>query len=987
MAIYRFSAQIISRSSGRSVVAAAAYRSASRLRDERLDLTFSFEKKPGVEHTEILAPEGAPEWVFHRQTLWNAVEAREKLVNSQLAREVQLALPCELPPEAQREVVREFIKKEFVSRGMVADFAIHREHDDNPHVHVMLTMRDLRADGFGNKNTEWNNPAMLHEWRASWARHLNYALAKAGVAERVDHRSYEAQGIDLEPQPKLFRRATEAHLDSRDHVLDRLSECQRTIRRNGERIIARPEIALELLSARQPTFTKRDIQRLVHRQTADATQFDKAMRAVEASRELVSIQGDEERYTTRTTEALERALHKDGGHLHKSRRHIVKQAFVEQALTLAPRQLNDEQAAAVRQITQGSDLAIVEGYAGTGKSTMLAAARCAWEAQGYRVVGGALAGKAAEGLSESSGIESRTLASWQHGWSQGRNKLTSRDVMVLDEAGMIGTRQLAEVLSHVRKAGAKLVLVGDTKQLQAIEPGAPMRVFAAEFGAARLQNIRRQTEHRWQAEASLKFANFNTTEALQDYTAQGRVHGLTDADGARAALIDAWQRDRLAHPGQTSLLMAFRRKDVRALNEAARTVRRATGELGEDHQVLTTQGERSFAEGERIYFLKNDRTLGVTNGSLGTVQAVVGSSLIVELDNKKQIVVDTRAYNAIDHGYAGTIHKGQGVTVDRGYVLASKYLDASATYVAMTRHAKDAQLFYSKEEFATEERLFRSLSRVKTTRMVYEVSAPEFSAPAVAREARQIDRSERLREAFFGMSPETRARKMEALAQLASSPTTHPTECLESLNEMKTAVAAKHAAVLQRAEAEAALNAFRVAHPVKTHLDTAEHRALMRNLQHCEEALLEASLNVRKVERDPKLRARAERLAAEHNQKRRNAQVALTKLHELEALAARRAELERAVATANSVEGGARVRLAEADDVGRDFTLIAHRNVKGRPVSVLRDDRGALLLVDASAARSDQDRAAVGARLTLQPTMTLSPSVTPNAPRPSGRGL
>lgn len=983
MAIYRFSGQIISRSTGRSAVFAAAYRAGERLRDERLGLTISYERKRGIEHKEILAPEGAPAWVFDRETLWNRVEASEKLANSQVAREIQLALPAELSQEGQLTLAREFIREQFVARGMVADFAIHREHDDNPHVHVMLTMRDLGPDGFRNKNTCWNAPTLFETWREKWAEHLNLALAREGIQQRVDHRSYEAQGIDLEPQPKIFRRAREAHLDARDHVLDRLTEYQQTVRRNGDRIIARPETALELLEKRQPTFTRQDIHRLLHRQTADAAQFERAMRSVLGSHALVQIASDDgqDRFTTREALALERALIADGTKLNGRLRHLVKNELMEQAIANSPKKLNEEQLCAVRRIVMCGDLAVVEGYAGTGKSTMLSAARCAWEAQGYRVVGGALAGKAAEGLQESSGIESRTLASWQFGWKQGRNKLASTDVLVLDEAGMIGTRQLAEVVQQVRKAGAKLVLVGDTKQLQAIDPGAPMRLFAEQFGAAHLQDIQRQRAHVWQREASLKFANLQTTKALQAYSDQGRVHALADADAARAALIAAWQRDRLLDPTDSSLLMAFRRRDVRALNEAARAVRRAAGELGEGHMFTTRDGEREFAQGDRIYFLKNERSLGVTNGSLGTVQAIVGQSLVVELDNKRQVVVDARAYHAIDHGYAGTIHKGQGVTVDRGYVLASKYLEASATYVAMTRHVKDAQLFYSQEEFSTPERLLSSLSRVKRTRMIHELSAP-----AVLQEAREIDRSARIRETFLALSSQARAEKLQTLHATATQPTTSAEACLQASPEILAAVERHTRAAVEHAAAERALQEFSEAHPIKVSLGAAQYRALGERLGEAERAVLEAQTTLTQLRQDPVLRARAERAAEKHNRSRQSAHAAWRKLSELEYDERRRRSLERYVSTANAHNGTTKFRTASGEDIGQTFTVVARRTIAGSPITILRDAGGQLVVLDALQTPKDLAPTPQGTSVTLGAQGRLIEHAQPNV-GPRGRGL
>ena len=207
MADYRLSAQVISRSSGQSAVAAAAYRAGERLHDVRLGEAHDYRRKSGVLHSQIMAPANTPDWMKDRAQLWNAVEAAEKRKDAQLAREIQLSLPHELDHKARVELARRFVQEQFVDRGMIADLAIHtpgREGDDrNHHAHVMLTMRELTGEGFGMKAREWNGPDVLEGWREQWANHQNREFEKRGLDIRVDHRSYEAQGIDREPTQHL----------------------------------------------------------------------------------------------------------------------------------------------------------------------------------------------------------------------------------------------------------------------------------------------------------------------------------------------------------------------------------------------------------------------------------------------------------------------------------------------------------------------------------------------------------------------------------------------------------------------------------------------------------------------------------------------------------------------------------------------------------------------------------------------------------------
>jgi hypothetical protein len=229
MAIYHLRATMISRSAGRSATAAAAYRSATHIEDHRTGLSFDYRARGGVDHVEIVAPAHAPGWAHDRAALWNAVEAAETRKNSQVAREIRVALPAELDHAQRALLVRDFCQRQFVDRGMVADIALHapgREGDDrNHHAHIMLTTREVAAEGFTTKNRDWNAVEVLEGWREAWAQDANLAMELAGHAERIDHRTLEAQRIEaLELSSAAEVRGDEAdalHQTVRAVALDR----------------------------------------------------------------------------------------------------------------------------------------------------------------------------------------------------------------------------------------------------------------------------------------------------------------------------------------------------------------------------------------------------------------------------------------------------------------------------------------------------------------------------------------------------------------------------------------------------------------------------------------------------------------------------------------------------------------------------------------------------------------------------------------------
>ena len=718
MAIFHLSVKVISRSSGRSAVAAAAYRGAERLHDERLDRDHDFTNKDGVVHSEVLLPEGASEEFADREKLWNAVEAAEKRKDAQFAREVEFAIPRELTKEQGIELAREFAEAEFVEKGMIADLNVHwdigADGQPKPHAHVMLTMREVGKNGFGPKVRGWNKAELVEQWRERWADHVNQRLAELDIDARIDHRSLEAQGIALEPQDKIGPAAS--RMGERGLEAERIEEHRAVAQRNGERIIANPAVALDAITHSQATFTNRDLAMFVHRHSDGKEQFDLAMSAVRGSSDLIVLGKDgrgEERFTSRQMIETEQRLGHASELLAERERHQVEDRGREEALARAAERglaLSGEQRAAFEHVTDSRSLSVVVGYAGTGKSAMLGVAREAWESAGYTVRGAALSGIAAEGLEHGSGIASRTIASLEHQWGQGRESLTSRDVLVIDEAGMVGTRQMERVLSHAADAGAKVVLVGDPQQLQAIEAGAAFRAIHERHGGVEISEVRRQHDG-WQQDATRHLATGRTGLAIQAYETSGMVHAAETREAARGELIERWDRDRQASPGDTRIILTHTNDEVRELNEAARGKLRASGNLGNDVAIRAERGERHFASGDRIMFLRNERGLGVKNGTLGTIEQVTPQRMVVRTDDGRSVAFDTKDYAHIDHGYAATIHKAQGMTVDRAHVLATPGMDSHGAYVAMSRHRDGLALHYGRDDFADQSKLVRTLSR------------------------------------------------------------------------------------------------------------------------------------------------------------------------------------------------------------------------------------------------------------------------------------
>ena len=339
-------------------------------------------------------------------------------------------------------------------------------------------------------------------------------------------------------------------------------------------IRAKPELILDVLSAKQERFTRADIVASLADFIDDPVFLRAAIDTVLASEKLVALPATEpQAFTTKDFEAARINLVATASEMAGAGGFGVAARHAEHALakentrleTRSGARLSDEQVAAVRHVLQPNQFSTVVGLAGAGKSTLLSVARQAWEQQGYRVHGAALAGKAADSLQSASGIPSRTLASLEASWKAGYEPIGHRDIVVIDEAGMVGTRQLQRVAKALHERGCKLVLVGDPDQLQPIEAGTPFKDMVATTGAARLTEIRRQNVD-WQREASRALAAGETDLAMQAYDDHGAVRREDDRDGAIAALVDDYLADRKANDENVSRLALAHRRCESACN-------------------------------------------------------------------------------------------------------------------------------------------------------------------------------------------------------------------------------------------------------------------------------------------------------------------------------------------------------------------------------------------------------------------------------------
>jgi hypothetical protein len=370
---------------------------------------------------------------------------------------------------------------------------------------------------------------------------------------------------------------------------------------------------------------------------------------------------------------------------------LVDDEVLDEVLDRRP-SLSAEQVAMIEALTQhGHGMAVVSAAAGTGKTYTLDAARHARESAGYRVIGAALAARAAQELQASAAIPSTTLAKLNANLKTGETRIDARTVIVIDEAAMAGTRLLAPVFEVADQADAKIVLVGDPKQLSEIDAGGVFRGLTTRLGAIELLENRRQQEQ-WERDALEQLRSGDIDVAFAEYDRNGRVVTAPTAPEVRTAMVADWWSHRLA--GDDVAMMAVRRSDVDDLNGRARAYLVRAGKVSGPQLVVD---ERPYQAGDAVICLKNNRRLGVNNGTRATIAEVdfEPGTITIDTTGGQRINLPAEYFQAghIAHAYATTIHKAQGATFDRGLLLGTDELYRERGYVGMSRGRASNHLY------------------------------------------------------------------------------------------------------------------------------------------------------------------------------------------------------------------------------------------------------------------------------------------------------
>ena len=759
MAIQFARARYISRSSGGSAVRSAAYNGREAITAERTGEVFYFRNRDAPEHHEVLLPEGAPERFGRSGELWNAAEAAERRKDAQVAREIVLALPAdrEVTTEDRIEMARSFAQAHFVSKGLAVQLDVHAPHGAeaeseraNWHAHLLITTRRLDRDGLNAKKARDLDPEVRSAggrarvadgaaWGELWRDHQDQYFRERGLEARVDRIATLSQ----EHIGPVRMRRTGAEIVERAE----------TIRQANQEAARDPAQVLAALTRNNATFTERDLDRFLAKQLGEDGQEEKerVRAAVLKSRELVPLHDRDTgelagRFTTKEVREQERSAMAAAGGLSRQKTGAVRERSAEAAK--AERTLRPDQEAAFAHAIGAGHLKLIEGRAGTGKSYTLAAIRDAYERDGKRVIGLAPTNAVAQDLAADGFKEARTVHAALFAIKNGKTELDRRTVLIVDEAAMLDTKVMGELLLAARQAGAKLILAGDDRQLASIERGGLFAEMRERHGAAEITEVTRQRVD-WQRQAARDLAEGRFSEAVGAFDKAGAITWTQSQDEARSALVAAWKRDADERPGQSRFVFAYTNKDVDALNAELRQVRRDRGELtGRDVALETKHGRAAFAVGDRVQFTDTDKKLRIYNGNVGTITRLdpATGQVTAVLDaagrDGREVSWSAAEFEGFRHGYAGTIYKGQGKTLDRTYLYHTEHWRSAASYVALTRQRESAEVFVARETARDTDQLARQMARGE----VRSASLAWATRDELAREQKQeAERQERRR--------------------------------------------------------------------------------------------------------------------------------------------------------------------------------------------------------------------------------------------------
>ena len=732
MAIQFARIEIVGRSTGGNACCKGAYNGRTKINDIRTNITYNFQKRGDNVYHEILLPEEVDQKFKNTQILMNEVERCEKRKDSQLLKEILIALPDdkELDLQDRIEITRRVVaKRKWVENGLAVQIDLHKPHngENNWHAHLLITTRRFTENGLSLGDKAYD---------------LNPQFKKAG------NRAYivpEDQQIHEDTKDIINDYFKELGLDNRvdgigaipqEHIgpVRMRSALNAAVGRNEERKIANIELlksgddVLDRITSRSSVFNHADLVRAV-KCVPDPSRADALIKDALASSQIISLyHGDGKEsglYTTKEVREQERKLMRLASAISsmsnltdsEKSRSLVGEALVSQ-----------QQEALSHLILAPGGMRVLAGRAGTGKSYVLGKLASISNASGIEVIGLAPTHKAKCALEEVGYKNSYTVKGFLFKLYNNRITLAKNSLIVVDEAAMVGNDDYGELLRVAASRNCNVILSGDERQLSSINRGGMFTIFAKDLGCYELSDIRRQ-KVAWGKEVASAFARGDNKVGLEVLLGQKRLLSSANKIAAIEALLNKWHGscERL----DDKLIIAVKNSDVDIINAGARALLKSAGVLKGTEYVVKNQNNQnnhnninnkdyknnndinsnnpSFMAGDRIVFKKSNKALGVNNGDFASLESLNPTSFKAKLDNGKDIEFNPNEFSDFKHGYASTIYKAQGASIKDVYVFHDGFSTNRNTYVAMSRHVKDLHVFTHKEQTLSVEHLVKQL--------------------------------------------------------------------------------------------------------------------------------------------------------------------------------------------------------------------------------------------------------------------------------------
>lgn len=759
-------------------------------------------------------------------------EAKEQFLNSaQTAQTIMGAIPLEFSQLEAEACVEEFLTERFVSRGLVVEYAIHWDKD-NPHFHGMITRRPLLGEEFSQrKDREIVSKTEHNVTRKQWEVVVNKHLELGGYEVRIDCRSFEDQGLSLLPTAHegwYAQRLAEKGQYSRI-----IADNEAIRQKNIELICENPAALVHEVALKRTTFTRKHLEEEIIRRVGGDEKLFRILKAkvegIEIPSELILKQSNENfvyeglagnknqelgthiqklasqftdqllenkdvtsevgenlnrdhLFTSRTYKEQEDKITQLADTLHQSNTKTVAEEVISKVIEARESELGfkllQEQKDAITHLCSGPDICLLNGKAGTGKTTLLKAVAEAYQESGYRVLGTSFQGKAVEIMEQEIGIPCRTLDSLKFAWEKheaqkslvesgklwGRpylyafqrmkeyekSRFTFDDVIIVDEANMIGGRLWVVFLEEATLKGVKVLIVQDTAQIKSRDPGDYGSVFAKRFGFCETREVMRQ-RILWQKECSKLLNDHHVLDGLKPYYDKGHLTWLESASQVHMSLAQDYVKSLLENPNKSLIALAYRNMQVYEINQSIRQELKGQGYLQDS---FTLHGE-GYALGDRIRFTQNDHQgryvkntyrslknrwnethkIGIKNGTFGTIESFDAkkSYLTVKLDDQRYVSLNVNEYKHITHGYAMSIHKSEGSTFDRSFVVLDPLMDTSTLLVSFTRHRNDVKAYINREQFIDFKEVVDKVSRYTLKDTLQDYHVPEDQKPYLGR--------------------------------------------------------------------------------------------------------------------------------------------------------------------------------------------------------------------------------------------------------------